>query len=64
MFSCTTGCRKIDQVTFNFDFGSLTDFGVTIRYPDDFYVPDQEDTIIYRNIALEVKYAVEHKLVQ
>ena len=56
-------CQKIDQQAFCLDFGSLTDFGVTIRYPDDFYVPDQDDTILYRNIALEVKNAVEHKIV-
>jgi len=54
-----TECQKIDQVTFNFDFGSLTDFGISIRYPDDFYIPDKNDTLLYKNIALEVKKAVE-----
>ena len=45
-------CQKNDQSGFNFDFGSLTDFGVSVRYPDDFIVPDKEDTILYRKIAL------------
>ena len=55
-------CQKIDQTGFDFDFGSLTDFGVSIRYPDDFFVPDKEDTILYRDIAVEVKKVVEDKI--
>jgi Uncharacterized conserved protein related to C-terminal domain of eukaryotic chaperone, SACSIN len=55
-------CQKIDQSGFVFDFGSLTDFGVSIRYPDDFFVPDKEDTIQYCDIALEVKKVVEDKI--
>jgi HEPN domain-containing protein len=55
-------CQKIDQSSFDFDFGSLTDFGVSIRYPDDFFVPEKEDTIQYRDIALEVKKVVEGKI--
>jgi hypothetical protein len=55
-------CQKIDQSDFDFDFGSLTDFGVSVRYPDDFFVPDKEDTILYLKIALEVKNVVEDKI--
>jgi HEPN domain-containing protein len=55
-------CKKIDQSGFDLDFGSLTDFGVSVRYPDDFFVPDKEDIILYREIALEVKKAVEDKI--
>jgi HEPN domain-containing protein len=55
-------CQKIDKSCFDFDFGSLTDFGVSIRYPDDFFVPDKEDTILYCDIALEVKKVVEDKI--
>lgn len=29
-------CKKIDSKDFNVDLGSLSDFGVNIRYPDDF----------------------------
>jgi len=55
-------CQKIDQSGFDFDFGSLTDFGVSARYPDDFFVPDKEDTILYLKIALQVKKVVEEKI--
>ena len=55
-------CQKIDQSGFDFDFGSLTDFGVSVRYPDDYFVPDKEDTILFRDIALEVKKVVEDKI--
>ena len=55
-------CQKIDKTGFDFDFGSLTDFGVSVRYPDDFFVPDKEDTILYRDIAVEVKKVVEDKI--
>jgi HEPN domain-containing protein len=33
-------CRKVSPGQFDqIDLKSLTDFGVTMRYPDDFYVP-------------------------
>jgi len=52
-------CKKIDPENFNIDLGSLTDFGVSIRYPDDFYLPDKEETAQYRGIALKVKIVIE-----
>jgi HEPN domain-containing protein len=55
-------CKKINVENFEIDLGSLTDFGVSLRYPDDFYIPDKEETILYRNIALEVKKAVENNI--
>ena len=55
-------CRKIDETIFEIDLGSLTDFGVSLRYPDDFYVPEKEETVMYRNIALNVKKVVEDKI--
>jgi HEPN domain-containing protein len=57
-----TECQKINKSDFNFDFGSLTDFGVSVRYPDDFFVPDKVDTINYRDIAQKVKIVVEDKI--
>ena len=42
--------------------GSLTDFAVSLRYPDDFYVPDRSETIHYRDIALKIKKVVEDKI--
>ena len=50
--------KKITKDAFNIDLKSLTDYGVSIRYPDDFYIPDVKETLEYRDIALEVKNAV------
>lgn len=55
-------CQKIEKPDFDFDFGSLTDFAVSVRYPDDFIIPDKEDTILYRDVAKEVKKVVEAKI--
>jgi hypothetical protein len=52
-------CKKIDTKNFDIDLGSLTDFGVSIRYPDDFYLPDKDETAQYRAIALKVKEVIE-----
>jgi len=53
-------CNKIDARNFDIDLGSLTDFGVSIRYPDDFYLPDKDETAQYRGIALKVKIVIEN----
>jgi len=55
-------CQKIDKNDFDFDFGSLTDFGVSIRYPDDFFIPNKEDVIYFREIAKKVKKVTEKKI--
>lgn len=55
-------CQKIDPHDFDIDLGSLTDFGVSLRYPDDFYIPDKLETINYREIAHKVKKIVEDKI--
>lgn len=55
-------CQKINFSDFDIDLGSLTDFGVSLRYPDDFYIPDKLETIKYRDIAYEVKKIVEGKI--
>jgi len=52
-------CRKVvggelDRI----DLKSLTDFGVSIRYPDDFYVPDLSETTYYMEVAKEIKSVV------
>jgi HEPN domain-containing protein len=52
-------CKRIDAKNFDIDLGSLTDFGVSIRYPDDFYLPDKDETAQYRGIALKVKKVIE-----
>lgn len=55
-------CRKIDNTNFRFDFKSLTEFGVSVRYPDDFYVPGVKETEEYYKIAISVKNTVENLL--
>ena len=57
-----TECHKIDQSGFDFDFGSLTDYGVSLRYPDDFFVLDKDDTILYKGMAIEIKKVIEDKI--
>jgi len=55
-------CKNINNKVFDIDLGSLTDFGVSIRYPDDFYLPDKEEVIFYRDISLKVKKIVEDNI--
>ena len=56
-------CQKIDPTTFNIDLGSLSDFGVSIRYPDDFYIPDRKETTRYRDSAHTIRSIVEKKII-
>lgn len=56
-------CQKIDPTNFNIDLGSLSDFGVSIRYPDDFYIPDKEETTRYRDNAHTIRSIVEKKII-
>lgn len=55
-------CKKIDEENFDLDLKSLTEFGVSVRYPDDFYIPGVKETNEYIEIAEEVKYTVESLL--
>ena len=56
-------CMEIDKAGFqDINLKSLTDFGVSVRYPDDFYIPDQNETENYRLVALEIKKIVEAKI--
>lgn len=53
-------CQNIDSNSFNIDLKSLTEFGVSVRYPDDFYVPGINETREYYEIAKAVKDIVEN----
>jgi HEPN domain-containing protein len=57
-------CKKINKSVFEVDLKNLTEFGVAVRYPDDFYVPDVKETLEYRDIALEIKEIVEKMVSQ
>ena len=37
------------------DLKSLADFGVSVRYPDDFYVPDLAETTYYAEVARQIQ---------
>ena len=52
-------CQKIDKNAFQIDFKSLTDFGISVRYPDDFYIPTENEALEYRDVAISVKEIVE-----
>ena len=52
-------CQKINKEAFQIDFKSLTDFGVSVRYPDDFYIPDEKEALEYCDTAISVKEIVE-----
>ena len=53
-------CQKINQAAFEIDLKSLTEFGVSVRYPDDFYIPGVKETMEYIEIALLVSDIVEN----
>lgn len=55
-------CKKVNNKVFDIDLGSLTDFGVSIRYPDDFFLPDRLETTSYREISLQIKKIVEDNI--
>lgn len=52
-------CQKLDNKSFNIDLKSLTEFGVSLRYPDDFYVPGVKETEGYIKIANSVSEITE-----
>lgn len=52
-------CQKINSDEFNIDLINLTDFGVSVRYPDDFYIPEVKEALKYKDIAIKVKHTVE-----
>jgi len=43
-------CQKIDSENFDLDLKSLTEFGVSVRYPDDFYIPGVKETTEYMRL--------------
>ena len=55
-------CQKIDSVNFDLDLKSLTEFGVSVMYPDDFFIPGVTETTEYIEIVQEVKEIVERFL--
>ena len=56
-------CQKIDSASFDIDLKSLTEFGVSVRYPDDFYIPTTDESNEYSQIAIAISEIVE-KLIE
>ncbi len=53
-------CKQINNIDFEYiELKDLSDFGVDIRYPDDFYIPDLSETNQYIEIAKSIKSKVE-----
>ncbi|MCK4352037.1 HEPN domain-containing protein [candidate division WOR-3 bacterium] len=55
-------CALIDKDFDNIEVGNLSSFGVSVRYPDDFYVPEMEEVKFYYDLAKRVKGLVLAKL--
>ena len=55
-------CQKIENETFNIDLKNLSDYGVSVRYPDDFFVPGVNETKEYIELAKEISQIVEAKI--
>ena len=55
-------CSDIDPDFKHIDPKELSDFGVDARYPGDMYIPSAEETIEYKNLALDIKELVEEKI--
>jgi len=53
-------CQKINKEAFqNINLKNLTEFGVSVRYPDDFYIPLVSEALDYQQIAKEIRGIVE-----
>lgn len=55
-------CAKIDKDFDNIEVKGLSRFAVDIRYPDDFYVPDLEESKFYYELAKHIRDKVFTKL--
>lgn len=53
---------KIDTDFSDIDIDELSDFGVNIRYPDDFYVPEIDEVRFYYDLANRIKSLVLEKI--
>jgi len=52
-------CRRITSGELDsINLKSLTDFGVSVRYPDDFFVPEPSDTKYYAAVARKIQGVV------
>lgn len=57
-------CSEIDHNFEQIDPENLTDFGVEIRYPGDFYSPSEKEVKTYIHITYQIKDLVESKILK
>lgn len=55
---------KIDPEFSQINVEELTDFGVDIRYPDSFYIPEMDEVRFYFDLAERIKQLVLKKISQ
>jgi HEPN domain-containing protein len=55
-------CKELDDAFSSIDPKNLSDYGVDVRYPGDMYVPDNEEVISSKAIALQVKNLVMSRI--
>jgi len=46
-------CSRVDKDFEAIDPKNLSDFGVSVRYPDDFYLPSVDEALEYKELALK-----------
>ncbi|NHB68445.1 HEPN domain-containing protein [Perlabentimonas gracilis] len=53
-------CSSVDNNSFNdIDLKELSEFGVIIRYPDDFFIPSHSETNYFVELTRHLKEVVE-----
>lgn len=58
-------CKKLNPEAFGgLDLKNLSEFGVSVRYPDDFIVPPVNETIYFKELAFKIKETVERLISQ
>jgi len=53
---------KVDTDFSAIDVDELSDFGVDIRYPDSFYMPEIDEVEFYYKLAIRIKTLVINKI--
>jgi len=57
-------CADFDSDFADIDPKELSEFGVDARYPRDMFIPDNDETLEYKNLAFEIKGLVERKIIK
>jgi len=55
-------CSDIDEAFNQIDPKELSDFGVDARYPGDMYIPDDDEALEYKELALSIKEFIEVRI--